>query len=61
MKKRRILHAPTWRCGPMTYWVHVPTDGLPLRAMTWPYQQKVVKSLKACLADFEAEVGEHPM
>ena len=45
----------------MTYWVHVPTDGLPLRAMTWPYRQKVVKSLKACLADFEAEVGKHPM
>ncbi len=29
MKKRRIVYTPTWRHGPMTHWVHLPTDGLP--------------------------------
>jgi len=29
---------------------------LPLRAMTWPYRQKVVKYLKASLAKFEKEI-----
>ena len=137
MKKRRILYAPAWRHGPMTYWVHLPADGLPwaearvfdppapgpvpgrgfplfivefdgavlsfaslaelrvcldtlsrrvlpsnlrltqkrgggygpsnhwlnrlpLRAMTWPYRQRVVKYLKASLAEFEAVLGEGP-
>jgi len=134
MKKHWISYSPTWRHGPMTYWVHVAADGkpwhqaqvfdppapmpvpgkgfpvffvefdtallcfsslaelrvclhtlsqrvlpsnliltrkrgggygpsnhwlnrLPLRAMTWPYRRKVVKYLKASLADFEVEIG----
>ncbi len=132
MKKRRIVYTQAWQEGPMTYWVHVPTDSrpwldaqvfdpaapqpipgkgfpvfiieydravlqfsslaelrvclhtlsqrvlpsnltltrkrggygpsnhwlnrLPLRAMTWPYRQKVVKYLKASLADFEKRI-----
>ena len=37
--------------GPSNHWL----NRLPLRAMTWPYRQKVVKCLKASLAEFEAE------
>lgn len=35
--------------GPSNHWL----NRLPLRAMTWPYRQKVVKYLKASLAEFE--------
>ncbi len=31
MKKRRIVYYPTRQEGPMTYWVHLPADGLPWR------------------------------
>ncbi len=41
--------------GPSNHWL----NRLPLRAMTWPYRQKVVKYLKASLAEFEAEVSDH--
>ena len=38
--------------GPSNHWL----NHLPLRAMAWPYRKKVVKYLKACLADFEGEI-----
>lgn len=37
--------------GPSNHWL----NRLPLRAMTWPYRQKVVKYLTASLAYFEAQ------
>lgn len=42
--------------GPSNHWL----NRLPLRAMTWPYRQKVVKYLKASLAAFEMEMGIRP-
>lgn len=39
--------------GPSNHWL----NRLPLRTMTWPCRQKVVKYLKASLADFEAEIS----
>jgi hypothetical protein len=40
--------------GPSNHWL----NRLPLRAMTWPYRQKVVKYLKVSLADFEITVDK---
>ncbi len=40
--------------GPSNYWL----NRLPLRAMTWPYRQQVVKYLKTSLADFEKAVDK---
>lgn len=37
--------------GPSNHWL----NRLPLRSMTWPYRQKVVKYLTASLIDFEAQ------
>lgn len=46
----RLTRARGGGYGPSNHWL----NRLPLRAMTWPYRQRVVKYLEACLADFEA-------
>ena len=40
--------------GPSNHWL----NRLPLRAMTWPYRQKVVKYLKTSLAEFQTQVSD---
>ena len=38
------------RYGPSNHWL----NRIPLRSMTWPYRQKIVKYLKLALTDFES-------
>ena len=37
--------------GPSHHWL----NRIPLRSMTWPYRQRVVKYLKSALEDFESK------